>query len=131
MSPPNVVILAARMGALCYIVWGAFHVRVAHDIYVMGAAQTGTSQGRLYQLAAYILTIALFAVIVGAFGNWRNSARAYWLNLSVVGWADGIWVIVVVMPGYVPLFRGLIPPAIFILGALLTTIAQRGARIPI
>jgi hypothetical protein len=41
---------AARLGALCYIAWGLFHVNVAHDIYVLAFAQTGITQGRLYQL---------------------------------------------------------------------------------
>jgi hypothetical protein len=121
-------LIAGRVGAICYIAWGAFHVRVAHDIYVLGAAQTGIAQGRLFQLAAYILTIALFAVIVGALGNWRNNPTAYWLNLCVVGWADGIWALVVVLPGYVPVLRGLTPPAIFVLAAALTTIARRRNR---
>ena len=77
------------------------------------------------KLAAYIFTLALFAALVGAFGNWRNNPRAYWLNLCMIGWADGICVLVVVLPGYVPLLRGLIPPAIFVSGAILTTLARR------
>jgi hypothetical protein len=51
--------------------------------------------------------------------------QGYWLNLVVVGWADAIWVAVVVLPGYVDMFRGLLPPAIYMAGALLTTYAQR------
>src|ERR1700722_9713854 len=31
------------------------------------------------------------------------------------------------IPGYVPLLRGLLPPAIYVLGALLTTAARRSA----
>jgi hypothetical protein len=90
----------------------------------------GNSAGRLFQLATYILTIALFSAIVGAFGNWRNSPAAYWLNLCAVGGrrADGIWALVVVPPGYVPVLLGLTPPAIFVLAAALTTIARRRKR---
>ena len=90
--------LIARLGALCYIAWGLFHVDVAHDIYTLGSAQTGIAQGRLYQLAAYMLSIAVFAVLTAAVGNWRNGERSYWLNLIVVGWADLVWVLVVVLP---------------------------------
>jgi hypothetical protein len=57
--------------------------------------------------------------------NWRNDRRGYWLNLRVVGWADAIWVAVVVLPGYVDPFRGLVPPAIYVAGAVLATYAQR------
>jgi hypothetical protein len=119
---------AARLGALCYIAWGLFHVNVAHDIYILGFAQNGITQGRLYQLAAYMLCIAMFAIAVAAFANWRNTELGYWLNICVVGWADGVWVLVVVLPGYVPLLRGLVPPALFVVGAILTTIARHAAR---
>ena len=128
MVHPKLPMIAARAGAICYAAWGVFHMTVAYDIYVLAEAQTGMAQGRLYQMAAYMLTIAMFVAAVGLFGNWRNSRMAYWLNLCVAGWADGIWVLVVVLPGYVPLFRGLAPPAIFVLGAVLTTIAQRQMR---
>jgi hypothetical protein len=119
---------AARLGALCYVAWGLFHLNVARDIYILGSAQTGIAQGRLYQLAAYMLCIAMFAIAVAAFGNWRNNERGYWLNICVVGWADGVWVLVVVLPGYVPLLRGLAPPALFVVGAILTTTARHAAR---
>jgi hypothetical protein len=124
--------LTARLGALCYIAWGLFHVKVAHDIYTLGSAQTGIARGRLYQLAAYMLCISIFAIVTGAAGNWRNDPRSYWLNLIVVGWADLVWVLVVVLPGYAPLLRGLLPPAVYVLGALLTTAARRRAgRVPL
>ena len=118
----------ARLGALCYVAWGLFHIKVAYDIYLLGSAQIGITQGRLYQLAAYLLCIAVFAIVVALVANWRNMRRGYWLNLCVIGWADGVWVLVVVVPGYVPLLRGLLPPAIFLTGVVLTSIARRGAR---
>jgi hypothetical protein len=114
----------ARLGALFYFAWGLFHVSVAHDIYRLGVAQTGIVRGRLFQMAAYMLSIALFAIGVSVVGNWRNSRHGYWLNLCVVGWADSVWVIVVVLPGYVPLARGLIPPGIFLAAAILTSLAR-------
>jgi hypothetical protein len=118
----------ARLGALCYVAWGLFHIKVAYDIYLLGSAQIGITQGRLYQLAAYLLCIAVFAIVVALVANWRNMRRGYWLNLCVIGWADGVWVLVVVIPGYVPSLRGLLPPAIFLTGVVLTSIARRGAR---
>lgn len=119
--------LTARLGALCYVAWGLFHIKVADDIRRLGQGQDGLAQGRTYQLAAYMLTIALFVVAVAATRNWRNDRAGYWLNLSVAGWADGIWLLVVVAPGYVDPVRGLAPPAIFALGALLSTLARRAA----
>lgn len=116
---------ASRIGAICYATWGLFHCKVAYDIYRLGSHESALAQGRLFQLAAYMLSIALFAIVVAARYNWRNDRQGYWLNLCVVGWADAVWVAVVVLPGYVDLFRGLVPPAIYLAGALLTTYAQR------
>jgi hypothetical protein len=116
--------VTARVGALCYAAWGLFHVRVAYDIYRLGLPLTGIAQGRMHQLAAYMLTLSLFVIGVGVLLNWRNSRVGFWLNVCVAGWADGVWVLVVVLPGYVGLARGLIPPAIFIAGAVATATAQ-------
>ncbi len=117
--------LCARLGAACYVAWGLFHVYVAWQIYMLAQPLSGIAQGRMLQLAGYMLTIALFAIAIALWRVWRNDRLGYWLALAVVGWADVIWVLVVVLPGFVPLGRGLIPPAIFVAGAVLTTIAQR------
>ncbi|PNG26822.1 hypothetical protein [Methylocella silvestris] len=115
----------ARIGAGFYVAWGLFHLRVAYDIYELGAGQSGLAQGRIFQLAAYMLTISLFVIAVAVLKNSRNDRTGYWLNLIVAGWADLIWVAVVVAPGYVGLLRGLAPPAIFLAGAAATTLARR------
>jgi hypothetical protein len=111
--------LLARLGAFFFVAWGVFHVYVAWPIYTLALTQRGIAQGRTLQLAAYMLTIALFAIVVALWRNWRNDRLGYWLNLAVVGWADIIWVGVVVVPGYVPPARGLVPPAFWLAGALL------------
>jgi hypothetical protein len=68
-------LLSARIGAILYLVWGLFHVKVAWDIYMLGTGQTGIAQGRTYQLAAYLLTLSIFVIGVAVILNWRNSAR--------------------------------------------------------
>jgi hypothetical protein len=95
------------------------------DIYMLGTGQAGIAQGRMYQLAAYLLTLSIFVIGVAVLLNWRNSAHGFWLNLCVAGWADGIWVLVVVLPGYVGWVRGFLPPAIFLGAAVLTMLARR------
>jgi hypothetical protein len=118
-------IIFARLGAGFYVAWGMFHVYVAWQIYTLGATEQGIAQGRLFQMAAYMLTIALFAIGIAITRNWRNDKLGYWLNLAVVSWADSIWVLVVVIPGYVPFARGLIPPAIWLTAAVFSTLAHR------
>jgi hypothetical protein len=115
----------ARLSAALYLAWGVFHIYVAADIFRLGQGAGGIAQGRLFQLAAYMLSIALFAIVVAVWRNWRNDRFGYWANLLVVGWADLIWVGVVVLPGYVPLTRGLAPPAIYVAAAVLGTMARR------
>jgi hypothetical protein len=119
---------AARIGALLYSAWGLFHIHVAWDIYELGTTQDGIARGRTFQLAAYMLTIAVFVVVIGLLLNWRNNRIGYWLNLCVAGWADSVWVFVVVLPGYVGFVRGFLPPAIFVAAAVATTIARRRGR---
>lgn len=116
---------AARIGSLCYLAWGLFHLHVAYDIYQLGLPLAGLAQGRMYQLAAHMLSIATVVIVVSIFADWRNSSVGYWLNLSVAGGADGVWVLVVVLPGYVSVSRGLMPPTLFVAAAIATTIARR------
>lgn len=119
--------LSARIGALCYAGWGLFHCKVAWDIAQLGTIERGLTQGRLYQLAGYMLSISLFVLAVAFTRNWRNDRLGFWLNLVVAGWADAIWVLVVVLPGYVDPARGFVPPGIFVCGALLTALARHRA----
>ncbi len=115
----------ARVSALLYAAWAVFHLKVAWDILQLGLTQNGIAQGRTFQLAAYMLTIALFVLVVAIALNWRNRISGYWLNLCVAGWADAVWLIVVVLPGYVSLVRGVIPPAIFLAAAIASTLARQ------
>ena len=119
--------ILSRIGGLCYAAWGLFHLKVALEIWRLGGTDHALAQGRLYQLATYMLTIALFVLVVGLWRNWRNDSVGYWLNLCVAGWADSIWVAVVVLPGYVDPVRGFVPPAIFLAGAVVSTLARRYA----
>jgi hypothetical protein len=91
MARSNQALVAERAGALGYMAWGVFHVGVAGDIYRNGVVQAGVVRGRLFQLAVYMLCMALVAIIVAVLGNWRNCRVGYWPNLCVVGWARGVW----------------------------------------
>lgn len=115
----------SQSAALLYAAWGAFHIYVSWQIMMLALDEHGIAQGRLLQLAAYMLSISLFAIVVALWRVAKNDRLGFWLNLAVVGWADAVWVLVVVLPGYVPLGRGLAPPAVFVLAAMLSTIAYR------
>jgi hypothetical protein len=117
--------LLSKSAAVLYGAWGGFHVYVSWQIFELALHEQGIAQGRLLQLAAYMMTISLFAIIVGIWRVAKNDPLGFWFNLVVVGWADAIWVLVVVLPGYVPLGRGLAPPAVFLLAAVLSALAYR------
>lgn len=57
-----------------------------------------------------------------------NTAVADHPRTLITRWADGVWVLVVVLSGYVALLRGLAPRALFVVGARFTTIARHAAR---
>ncbi len=57
---------ASRIGAICSAAFGFFHCKVAYDTYRLGTQDHALAQGRLFRLAAYMLSIARFAIIVAA-----------------------------------------------------------------
>jgi len=60
---------------------------------------SGIAQGRMLQLAAYMLSIALFAIVIAVWRLWRNDSLGYWLALAVVGWAFGVllgWLVLII-----------------------------------
>ena len=75
----------ARTGAVFYMLWGLLHLYVAYDQFSF-ANQSGSAdvRARLQQLASYIGTGALAAIVIAVIGNWRNQRLAYWLNLGIV-----------------------------------------------
>jgi hypothetical protein len=79
----------------------------------------------MFQLAAYMLTIALFAVAIALWCNWRNDRLGHWLTFCVIGWVDIIWIAVVVLPGYVSLGRAPLPPCFWAIRAICCIAAQK------
>jgi hypothetical protein len=71
------------------------------------------------------LDLGLFAVqamAVAILLNWRNDWIGYWINIIVVGAVDLGYVVLVIVPGHVPVsliaFAG---PIIYLIGAMFST----------
>lgn len=112
-----------RIGATLYFLWGILHLYAAYGIYKLGTdLEPGLVQARLFQDAAFMLIIALLAMAIAVWKNWNNDRIGYWLNLSIVSVADIIFLLLVVIPGYVPLGRGLIGPALWVAAVIFSTI---------
>lgn len=112
----------ARIGAVLYGLWALLHVYAAYGVYRLAQGTEGMVQHRLEQQAAYLLVIALAVLAVAAIWTWRNRRVGYWINLALVSVADVIFLAVVVLPSDMPLTRGLIGPALWILAVIATTL---------
>jgi hypothetical protein len=114
----------ARIGAAVYVLWGLLHLYAAYGIYRLGAAELEPSllQARLFQDAAFMLAIAVVVLTTAVGWNWRNAPAGYWVNLAFVSVADIVFLLLVVLPGHVPLERGLIGPALWVLAAAFSTV---------
>ena len=135
---------AHRIGAVCYILWGILHIGVSAAVLyqlwanggtaalaVFGSAVPaedlpqnlgGVASGVLVQHAWSLAVFGLFAVIVGAVLNWRNSRIGYWLNLGVVSGDDLGFIFAFLIPGYIRLVDGLGGPALWVLAVIFSTI---------
>ncbi len=112
----------ARIGAALYIVWGVLHVVAAQKVYALGQTlEPGMVQGRIYQSAWNLLFFAIFGIVVGLVCNWRNSRLGYWLNLVMVSVGDIGFLLTIVLPGYLPLFLGLVGPIVWLVALAFST----------
>jgi hypothetical protein len=116
----------ARIGAICYTIWGLLHLDAAYEQFALATTlQGGLVQGKINQGAWDLLFFATFAIAVAILHNWHNSEIGYALNLIVVSAADLGFVIFVLIPGDVALFPGILGPVFWVAGLLFSTIGIR------
>jgi len=119
----------AKIGASLYMLWGILHIFAAYKVVILAQTlEQGMVQGRLYQDAWNLLFFAIFGIVVGIIYNWKNSKKGYYLNLIVVSAGDIGFIITIVLPGYLPLFPGLVGPLLWILALTFSTIAILKAK---
>lgn len=117
---------AAKIGAVFYILWGLVHLKAAADEFALGASlQRGLVQGKINQGAWDLLFFALLAIVVAIRWNWRNEPLGYWINLVAISAADLGFIILVLLPGYVNIFPGILGPAFWLCGAVFSTVGYR------
>ena len=139
-----------KLGAIFYILWGIMHAMfgaqiimlnmsessyaVIQSIYAdIGPATTpkelGSVIGALMNQHGWnLLWFGVFAVVVGAFCNWRNSVSGYWYNLAVVSLADIGFIVAVLIPGYASLMVGIWGPILWVLAVIFSTRGIMEAR---
>jgi hypothetical protein len=115
--------LYAKLGSICYVLWGILHIEAARKVYALGQTlEPGMVQGRIFQDAWNLLFFAVFGIAVGIFLNWKNSRLGYWLNLVVVSAGDIGYIVFVLIAGYVPFLPGALGPILWLLAVLFSTL---------
>lgn len=119
----------ARAGAVCYVLWGLLHYTATLNVFHIGSSVPPTMvQGRLYQDALYIFSFATAGIVLAITLNWRNSRLGAWLNALIIGVADVPFIVYVLLPGYMPLWPGLLGPLLWICAMILTGAGQLTLR---
>lgn len=122
---------AHRIGAVLYIVWGVLQVRAALNIYAVSIAvppELESLGGRIFQSAWNMYWVAVFSIGVAAVYNWKNKPLGYWINLIMVSLANLGYIFAVLIPGYVPLGKGLVGLTVWVLAVIFTTIGYLKQR---
>jgi hypothetical protein len=115
--------LAARIGAIFYVIWGIVHINAAYGLLKLGQSlSAGMVQARIYQDAWNILFGALAVIVIGVTMNWRNSRTGFWTNLTLVSLLDIAFILFVIVPGYAPLWPGLEGPIAWVIAASCTAV---------
>ena len=120
MSTPTTI---SKIGAVLYIIWARLHLLAAYSVYVLGRSLNSPMvQGRVFQDACNLLCFSIIAISVAATLNWRNSVWGYWINLATVAIADTGFIFFVVVPGYTPVWPGIVGPVFWVLATIFSTI---------
>jgi hypothetical protein len=114
----------ARIGAIFYVLWGLVHYGAAYGVYQLAQSTPPTIEhGRLEQLAFYLASFATAGIALAPL-NWRNSRLGFWCNAVAISIGDIPFILFVLVPGYVPVWPGILGPVLWILALACTAIAQ-------
>lgn len=120
--PDDAALWLARVGAIAYVIWAILHFQAAWKVYELGKSMPpGMAGGRVLQDAWNLFCFALFATIAAVGFNWRNDVRGWWINLAVVSATDIGFIAYVLVPGYMPLWPGLLGPIFWLVGLVFST----------
>ena len=122
--------LAARLGAIFYVIWGVVHLVSAYNVVLLGQkiSPAGVVQGRVFQDAWVLLFGGIVAIIIAVTMNWRNSKTGFWINLVMVSLIDIAFILFITVPGYVPLWPGLEGPIAWVVAAVCTGVGVFGTQ---
>ncbi len=101
------------------------HLYAAFQVYKLAKRRkAGMVQGRTYQNVWNLAAVAVAVIAVAVVYNWFNTPLGYWLNLALTSVTDVGLILFVVVPGFLPLWPGLLGPALWVLAVIFTTLGQ-------
>jgi hypothetical protein len=113
----------AKIGSVCYVIWGLLHIISAIQGFMLAASvDHGLAQGKLNQGAWDLLFFAFAAMTIAVIYNWKNAVLGYWLNLVLVSAADLGFIMFVLVPGDVTIFPSILGPIFWIAAAIFTSL---------
>ncbi len=118
---------AARIGTGFYVLWGILHLAAANSVYVLAEQSTGMVRGRLLQDAFYLLFFAISGILMAVILNWRNNKQGYWMNGTLIAFADIPFILFVLVPGLVPWWPGLAGPLLWLAAFIFTSVGRFSA----
>ena len=122
-------VMAHKIGAVLYLLWGVLHIKAAIATYQLGATlEPGLVQGRVYQDAWNLVFFAIAVSLIAIILNWRNSRLGFWLNLGIESVTDLGFNIHILLPGYLPFIPGIAGPVLWLLAVIFTFIALRETK---
>jgi hypothetical protein len=118
-------IVFARIGAVCYVLWGLVHYDAAFNVYHIAlGVPPSLVQGRLFQDGFYLFAFATAGIVLAISMNWRNSRAGFWLTALILGVADVPFILFVLVPGYAPFWPGVLGPVLWVAGMIFTGLGQ-------
>lgn len=112
------------IGATCYVLWGILHLYAGYSVYqVAKSLESSMAKGRVLQDAWNLFFFGIIAIYIALYLNIRNNRWGYWINMFVTSLADTGLIFFILIPGYMPLWPGLVGPILWIFALISTTIA--------
>jgi hypothetical protein len=80
-NQPNRGTRIARVGAICYFLWGLVHYQASYGVFLLASKLPASMErGRINQDAFYLACFATTGIAVAILLNWRNDRLGFWLN---------------------------------------------------
>ena len=109
-----------KAGAAAYVLWGLLHVYAAYLSFQLASEQDfGPVQSKIFQNGWNLAYLSVFCIAIAVIYNWKNSVTGYWLNIITISAIDIGFLVLIYWPGH---STDLLGPALWITGAILTTI---------